>query len=366
MKQYFRGLVNEFSDRSGYGYIRPAEGQGLAEREMILVHRHSLRDRTVQLQRGDRVLFTTDVVPRGLLATDCHLDPSSLADSGDFPPEDLPPTQHQADAVVSKNPTNDHSRPSQLRPNTSSGFALQDPLPHDRTSAKPSPLDFLGQAIVARYKRDFERAEKLYAKGLAESPTAQLVLSYAAWEKSRNRKEQAMAIYFKGIERIPANAKLREDAGVLAASVGDYATAVRLLKEALPLSKKARGGGRGVLLALAHTYYDMDDPDSLPSCVHYYEEAQRFKSTGWRLPSADLLQLKLAKIRTQHPRGNIAFKFLRAAGFKIFKAEQLEQATEGADFFVQQTAHPELIESYGLGGQLLLRCSFKSLVSAAD
>jgi hypothetical protein len=224
----------------------------------------------------------------------------------------------------------------------------------------------LGQAIVARYKRDFERAEKLYAKGLAESPTAQLVLSYAAWEKSRNRKEQAMAIYFKGIERIPANAKLREDAGVLAASVGDYATAVRLLKEALPLSKKARGGGRGVLLALAHTYYDMDDPDSLPSCVHYYEEAQRFKSTGWRLPSADLLQLKLAKIRTQHPRGNIAFKFLRAAGFKIFKAEQLEQATEGADFFVQQTAHPELIESYGLGGQLLVRCSFKSLVSAAD
>jgi len=69
-RTFFRGTVKSFDDQGGYGYIKADAGQGF--NDLLLVHRQSLRRRSLQLTSGKRVLFTTALVPRGLLATDVH------------------------------------------------------------------------------------------------------------------------------------------------------------------------------------------------------------------------------------------------------------------------------------------------------
>src|SRR5438445_440479 len=72
---YYRGTVDTYDDRAGYGYIHPDEGAIGTDR--LLVHRRSLRDPTDLLRKDDRVLFRIETVPRGLLATDVHLEPQT-------------------------------------------------------------------------------------------------------------------------------------------------------------------------------------------------------------------------------------------------------------------------------------------------
>jgi cold shock CspA family protein len=69
----FKGTVRSFDDRAGYGYIEADIGQSINNRDFLLVHRRSLRDRFVALRPGDRVEFTTEIVPAGTLATDVRL-----------------------------------------------------------------------------------------------------------------------------------------------------------------------------------------------------------------------------------------------------------------------------------------------------
>jgi tetratricopeptide (TPR) repeat protein len=320
MASYFRGIVGEFDDRAGYGYIKAAPDPKLSTDDLLLVHRNSLRARSSIFREGDRVCFAIEVVPRGLLATDVHLDPEQEKE-------------------------------------------VEDEIP---VGPEPSleGREILSKAILAKDSRKYDEAAALYEKGLKECPTVQMVLSYAAMEKNRRRKEKAVRIYAQGIRRFPNNAKLREDAGVLAASLRKYADAIRLLEQALPLTRSARQGTKGVLLHLARTHYRLDTIPDLKNAVAYYEQALKFRHSS--IPSDDLLQLNIACIRTQHHRGNLAVKFFERAGFRISRANLLEQQTEGADFLVQQVKFPELVESYSLAGDLLVRCYFKAIVTPAD
>jgi len=323
----YRGVVSEFDDRAGYGYITPEPGANLGE-DLILVHRRSLRSRSVVLEAGDTVRYRIDTVPRGLLAIDVHLDPTSDEDEQtteeSFEDEDAP----QSTGVLNR------------------------------------AQEILSRAILARENKQFDQAATLYEKGLKECPIARMYFHYAAMEKNLGHKGKAMNILLDGIRRFPTHPNLREVAGVLAASMGRSSEAIKLLEEALPLSKKARHGTKGILLNLARTYYRVDTLPALKSAVEYYSQARRY---GRRQISADdILQLSLAEIRTQHHRGNLAVKFLEAAGFRISRARLLDQQTEGADFIVQQVKHPDLIESYSLAGNLIVRCYFKAVVTSGD
>jgi cold shock CspA family protein len=317
---HFRGIVEEFNDRAGYGYIKAVPDPKLSTDDLLVVHRHSLRTRSSILRAGDRVCFAVEVVPRGLLATDVHLDPLQ---------------EKEAEDDITAGP-----------------------------EASVEAREILSKAILARDSRKYEEAAALYEKGLKECPTVQMVLSYAAMEKNRRRREKAARIYSEGIRRFDQNAKLREDAGVLAASLGKYTDAIQLLEQALPLTKATKQGTKGVLLHLARTHYRLGNIPALKNAVAYYGQALKYGHSS--IPSADLLQLNLARIRTQHHRGDLAVKFFERAGFRISRANLFEQQTEGADFLVQQVKFPELIESYSLAGDLLVRCYFKAIVTPAD
>lgn len=322
---FYKGVVSEFDDRAGYGYIKPAPGSDLATDDLILVHRHSLRSRSVALESGDEVCFTIDTVPRGLLAVDVHLDPAAYDD------DDL-----------------DHDNDERI------------PIIGGLDQAR----EILSRAILARDNKQFDQAAALYEKGLKECPTERMYFHYAAMEKNLGHKPKAFRILQDGVRRFPNSPGLREVAGVLAASMSRFPEAIALLEQALPLSKKARHGTKGILLHLARTYYRLDTIPALKTAVEYYTQARKYGRR--QMPSEDNLQMSLAQIRTQHHRGNLAVKFLEAAGFKISRAKLFDQQTEGADFIVQQVKYPELIESYSLAGNLVVRCYFKSAVTSAD
>jgi len=95
---------------------------------------------------------------------------------------------------------------------TQKGLQAQDLAVVD-SSPEGERGDWLAQAILARDARKYDDAARLYQKGLIHEPSVQLVLSWAAMEKNRNRKASAMRVYEEGIKRFSINAKLREDAG---------------------------------------------------------------------------------------------------------------------------------------------------------
>ncbi|MBL0075740.1 MAG: hypothetical protein IPP41_07260 [Rhodocyclaceae bacterium] len=214
-------------------------------------------------------------------------------------------------------------------------------------------------------------AAKLYEKGLAQSPSVQLITSYASMEKNRNRRADAIRVYEQGLRVFPNNMKLLEDAGLLAASLGDFKKALDMLGRGLALSQQtAQGGDRIFLLAIARIHAKRDSGRSdLEEAWKYYNLAKaafassRHGKAGF--PRDDLLIIDLASIRLQHYRGGLAYDFLNAAGFRPVRAALFEQKTVGADFVVAPK-NSDLLEGYGIAGNLFFRCLFKSDISRAD
>ena len=171
---------------------------------------------------------------------------------------------------------------------------------------------------------------------MRESPSIQLILSFAAMEKNRRRNTEARRIYEDGIRLFPDIAKLREDAGVLAASQRDYQRAIVHLEEALAICRRTdQGGEKGVLLGLAHPLSDREPKFTKGEHTLLRAGANAIRSRRTRLPEADLLRLNLTRIRTQHHRGNLTYGFLSDAGFQVIKATLLDRVTEGADLIVE-------------------------------
>jgi cold shock CspA family protein len=379
--EYFRGTVVQYDDRAGYGFIQPDDGAPTTEK--LLVHRRSLRRPDIVIRTGDRVYFTTTSVPRGLLATDVYAEeaPSPSADRGiGTIARYLHDRGYGFIASRGRSIFFHISQTSLSEPHLAEGqpvsFVVSEtpkgPQAFDVTTTESTPTrvpssDWLAQAILARDSRRYEDAVRLYESGLREDPGVHFFLSYAAMEKNRNRKQAAMRIYELGIERFPQNAKLREDAGILAASIRDYPKALRLLEQSLKLIRKTQQGGeKGVLLALARINYEMDTASSLRASIQYYDQALRLFGLGQtNLPESDLLTMNIASIRTQHHRGNLTVHFFRSARFRIVRARLLDKITEGAEFVVE-VDNPELRESYGISRYLLVRCMFKTHVLLSD
>ena len=389
------GTVHDYDERGGYGYIIPDEPKNGGK--YYIVHRKSLRNPQNSIKEGDRVIFSTENVPRGTLAIDVRPE---------FEESDLQPETSEGmvgrvtDTRYEKNfgfislhegrraffHTSSLVDPKNKPP---IGSTVQCNLitPHKGLQARdvvvisesnnvlqeqgPRKLHsefLLPQAVLARDVRDYRKARKLYEQGLKEQPSVQLVLSYAAMEKNLGNFSDAMKIYEKGIALFPRVSKLHEDAGVLATSMSQLEKAIALLSTALELCRTTtQGGEKGVLLALARVHYRRADRNSLASAVEYYEAARTAsgRRSAGDLPARDNLSMNLAKIRLQHYRGNLVYNFLLSCRFPIIRASLHSQTTLGADIIVQIET-PEMMESYGISGNVLVRCIFKSSFTLAD
>jgi cold shock CspA family protein len=394
---YVRGTVDSWDDRAGYGYILPDDPE--VSSGTILVHRKSLRSKAIVLQPGDRVLFFTEEIPRGMQASDVHHE----IDSGGDPFE----TGETRQGVIAftansrgygfiegpnkerifyhfsslSNPDNPPSAGTSVIfriVKTDKGLQALDINIYEKaksfernidndTSLAHTADDLLARAILARDNRDYDLAANLYQNGLKKCPSIKLILSYAAMEKNRNRKPMALSVFEEGINYFPNSAKLREDAGNLAASMGDYNKALEFLHKSLELIRATDQGGEiQVLLSLARTYNRLGNKtgsqSELVQSINYYKEVI---SKSRHISKTDILEMNIAQIRTQHYRGNLAIKFFQGAGFKILRARLFDQVTVGADIILEIN-NPEIIESYAVSGQFLARCMFKSDVTHPD
>ena len=392
------GTVRTYFERAGYGYIEPDDES--SQVELLLVNRRSLRPPHTSLTKGDRVTFYTEQIPRGTLATDVHPEMEQIDQhpelseggvgyiaathydrgfgfiqlvDGRYPffhltylehPTRLPPLG----ARVQCNVVTTH-KGLQARDIAIVSASFPDEVAQTLAQHTTPPTNLLAQAVLARDSKDYTRARKLYEQGLRENPSLQLILSYAAMEKNLRRRLQAMAAYERGIALFPKTSKLYEDAGVLASTMGLADRAIQLLTKALQLCRTTtQGGEKGVLLALARIYYHRGDGASLRDSITHYEEARQTsgkKGPGNRLSNSDTLALNIAKIRLQHPRGELTYRFLTSCGFPIVQAQLHPETTVGADLILS-VDNPELSESYGISGTVMVRCMFKSSFSRDD
>ncbi|MBN1345361.1 MAG: cold shock domain-containing protein [Phycisphaerae bacterium] len=392
---FHRGTVETYDPRQGYGYIEPNE-EALTP-QLLLVHSRSLRDRTSPLSAGQRVLFRIESVPRGLLAADVHPE-LEVVSEGDRSAETITGVVARTggrgfgfiQAEDGRNVffrTDDTIGSFRHAPvGTSLLFKVKEtvrgPQAYDIQLAETdgddcpsttgsdhgglSAQDLLKQALFEKERRNYDRAARLFERGLRAHPSTRLVLSYAAMEKNRGHRDSAMRIYAEGIRRLPHKAKLHEDAGVMAASLGRYKQALDYLERALRVCREyGQPGEKGVLLAIARTYNQLGTLQALTEAVRYYELAIKAFGAGGRFPTRDLLDYEIARIRTQHHRGNLTVQFLRDLGFQVRRASLLEQRTVGADLVVCLD-NTELIESYGLSDHLLVRSAFTSSISSSD
>jgi cold shock CspA family protein len=397
---YRSGTVQIYDDKAGYGYISPDEPQDKSDR--LVVHRRSLRNPDTLLQQGDRVIYKAEHVPRGTLAADVHLElvplsqaPSDSADTSgrvselvtsrsygfiegelgkriffhfsQLPDADAPP-EVGVRVFFRACPTARGIQAQGISVAAAGDRLIPNEIPDSVAASLKN--DLLPLAILARDSKRLDEAARLYERGMKDCPSVQLVTSYAAMEKNRNRRTTAMRVYEEGLAIFPNNLKLCEDAGLLAVSLGDYKKALDLLERGLALSRNSgQGNDRIFLLAIARVFAKPGSAADLKKSLEYYRLAEKaFETSRFgrsSFPKHDQLEMRLAEVRLQHYRGRLAYDFVQRAGFQIVRAQLFEQTTVGADLVVEVRV-PELVESYGISGNLLMRCMFKSDISRSD
>lgn len=400
VQEYKRGTIDTYDGRGGYGYVTPDETAEGSQR--LLVHCRSLRTPSTTLQRGDRVVYREETVPRGLLAVDVYPEPTSAGMDSQLPPyQEGYGNISQIDFAKGHGHINGdgHSKiffqfgditfsPTSISVGlrvqfsyhlTERGYEANSVTvavaSEVSTVSRPKGVDLIKQqdilalAIIARDGKKLDQAASLYRRGMTESPSVQLVTSYAAMERNRNRPTEAIRIYEEGLNLYPGNVKLLEDAGILAASYGNHQKALNFLESGLALAQGGERNERTFLLAIARVFIGRKTKEDLRIGLDYYHRAKRaFDNSVYgkgRFPKEDFLAMNLAAVRLQHYRGNLIYEFVSHAGFKIIRAQLFDQATVGADLIVE-VRNPELVESYGIAGNLLIRCIFKSDLLLVD
>ena len=152
--------------------------------------------------------------------------------------------------------------------------------------------------------------------------------------------------------------------------MGEHGKAITLLERGLEISKDLdESGERQLSLAMARIYADRGSLADLRKSLDYFKRAKRrFDQNPFgraSFPRTDLLAMNIAAVRVQHNRGNLVYNFIRRAKFRVIRAQLLEQITVGADLIVE-LRNAELTESYGLAGNLFIRCMFKADISLTD
>ena len=371
---------------------------------MVLVNSTSLRDPGTMLHAGDKVNFRPLKVSRGYLATDVipfvDLEEEQGIEPevpGDFAVGVLRHVDRQryfgilelSDGRTALLHFSDLQNPDDATRGVTIKCQIEESIvrgmprleAHDATIVRTTMVqrhrregtpgdNWLDKALLAREEGKYSEAAEIYEQGMKASPqNLQLLLSYAAMERSLKHPEKAAAIFKRGLERFPENPKLYEDFALLLASDQDFSRAIELLENALRIARRQQDApDKGILLNLARTYFKMGEvgnPGAFGKASAYFRQAEmRFGSRG--LPFiTDRRSFGLAIFRSQHHRAEVTVNFFRRAGFEILSAQLLPEQFAGGDLVVR-TQNKELTENYGLSNQFLVRCIFDSEVSMMD
>jgi tetratricopeptide (TPR) repeat protein len=381
-----------------HGYIRCDNQTKIPG--LVLVNSTSLRDPSVTLATGDKVEFKPVPVTRGHFAADVVSSNESAEAYEGVDPEDATSyvlatirhiDAHRYYAIIElpdgrtallhfshlqnfdAQPPLGASIRCRLRQSNHKGRPRLEAVDATLSTQKASEgtrgaNDLLELAVQAKSDGNLTKATQIYEKIISESPNHQAFLNYAAMKRANNQNNEAAEIFERGIKKYPNVPMLREHAGLLAASVGDFNKATEHLLEGLKLSRiSGQSGEKGILLNLARTYNRMGITHGRPSLeetIRYYTQAEaKFGERGLPFPK-DKLNFELAKFRIHHHRGSLVFNFLSSAGFEFIRVHVLQGVT-CADLVVRTNA-PELAESYGLSSQMLVRCMFQSTVTHQD
>ncbi|HCM9245037.1 TPA: hypothetical protein N5L31_002336 [Enterobacter bugandensis] len=247
----------------------------------------------------------------------------------------------------------------------SRGPCAKDILPLDQDSEineiNNHKVNIVAQALLARDTGQLEQAEHLFKKAMIIAPSQQVILSFAAMEKNRGRKKEAMNIYREGIKKF-TNRKLYEDAAILATSLGYFSESRQLLTKALRLAKPGTEGG--LFLLLGRNAFKENTRTTLDESIVYFERAIQIVSGGY-FSKSDLMALNVAKLRVHHHRGSLAYNFFNYEGFKIIDIDLLDPTMQSIDLIVEMQ-DKEISESFGVEPRILIRVFFKTQVSLQD
>lgn len=400
-ERLYRGTVRRYIDSEGQGLIDPDLNQDITS--TLLFSRESFADSGLSFAEGDRVVFGVTQSLRGPVVVGLKSEVAQNPDAGNSEIGRVATFSAEGGHGSISLPDGgeaffhfselDGVTPSELRKGLPVSFRAvaekqglqaktiqaleknaiptvrEPPNAPETTPSRGAPSlegkDYLAKAILAREGRRLDEAARLYEQGMQAGASMQLVLSYAAMEKMRNRMPAAMAIYQRGIKLFPRSAKLHEDAAIVARALGEYDRAVKLLNRSLVLCREEnQRGEKGVLVALARTLYEIGTQSALKEALEHYQQAESlFRASGKRIDQDTILKMNLAAVRTIHHRGDVAVSFFHRAGLPFVRATLLDaQQAE----FVLAVATAEFKESYGLGGHLVVRCMFKPQVTLKD
>lgn len=373
MDENYKGTIGLFNYEYGHGYIQL--DRSIDDIKTILINRNSLRNPEIILYKGDRVSFSIIPSKEGIKAEDVHLiidnyDKSYTGkiysyyfDRGyGFIEIEIGERVffHISNWVNKNEPIIKDSTVTFDLYRSEKGLQAKNV---EVIKIREDNYDYLAQATISKDKREFEEAIRLYELGLINSPSSQLVLSYAATLKNLHRNEQAKTVFLRGIKLFPKIPKLREDLGSLLISMDEYDESIIHLEEALKLTRETnKDGGKFILTLLGKAHYLNS---SLTKSIMYYEEAQPLFVDS-KMPNSDIRLLEFARVRTQHPIGNITYSFFNIENFEIVFSKLLAQNSEGAEYTIEFTDSSLFRESYGLNKQILVRAYFKANISNSD
>lgn len=373
MEDYQRGTVGVFNSSYGHGYILLDEP--IDNIRTLLINWKSLQRPDLKISKGDRVSFYVSLIDGELKAEDVQLLPDEYEVNYSGRIKAYKPDRGYGFIEVEEHedvffhvkdwvdPTEPVLRDSLVSFNLIHNSKGWHAINIEVIKPKDNADNYLSRAIIARDKREFEEALRIYELGLENSPSYQLVLSYAAVLKNLHRNELAKKVLLRGISLFPNKAKLREDLGSLLISMQKYDESISHLEMALKLTRESNKDGGGFILTLlgkAHFYNN-----SFSKSISCYEEAQNLFIES-KMPNSDIKLLEFARVRSQHYNGNAVYSFLNSDKFEILSAKLFPKITEGAEFSILFKDENMFRESYGLNKQILIRVYFKNNINDSD
>ena len=324
---WLEGKIAVFNKKNGYGYLSHPE------HDKILVHSRSLGNGVdaKMIYPGLSVRFKIEEVRTGYVAR--LVTPMEKVETvpETFAPRKVPSLKRKKtksnDAEIARGPLQESSKPK-------------------------TASDYIATALAFREQKRYVDARRAFQEGMSQSPSVQLVLSFAALERNLNRPAAAREVYRHGVDLFPESQKLHEDAGALELRIGNAEQAVQYFQRALELSP-TKGTRRNLHRFLGSAFFKLSvdkdlviDNKLLVKAKHNLERARG--SLGHR--EVNLLN----RINAILADRNIAkgFRLFEVAGFVVTQISK--PGTHGVDFIVEASIE-ELRTTYGLQEAILVR-----------
>ena len=323
-KKRYKGRIKVFDTKNGYGYI---EHENFGE---VLVHSRSLASgvESEMLKPDIIVSFQIDHVRTGLVGR--FVTPIE---------KDI----EEADEVTKAKDI----RSTQIRIDAKTPLA-------DILKSVTAPNEYLSAALMLRDRKRYDDARLIYQKGLERAPAANLVLSYAAFEKGK-RPKKAREVYQKGVALFKTHRKIHIDAGILESKIGDPSLAIEYFDRALEL-KPIKKSARALIHRLrGQAYYklatkekDELDNNLLKKAKDSLTKAGRFEN----LYPKEVNLLNRTNAIMISKQAFQVFEMFERSGFNI--QQIFKPVTENIDFIIEPE-RKELKTTYGLQEAILAR-----------